>query len=139
MSIPEDYLQHITTIIANNQLEKLSPFLIKLGSKIDNFKNNYDSKKSGEYQRNVLVNNNSFELVLINWSKGSKTDFHYHDQKKCWMVGIQGMIKEKRVLNSNTEINNLYPGEIIYIDDSLGKHQIISSQNSITLHLYVNN
>ena len=65
------------------------------------------------------------EYAFIKWIPYGKTNIHSHNGKLCTMNIIKGPLKEYRYNNKN-EINILNSLNKYYIDDTLGKHQVVN-------------
>lgn len=84
-------------------------------------------------QRIVIFSDKDIEIVLWNWSKGYKTENHWHPEGGCIFKIFSGRLLEFR--KDTTKI--LLPGDISWIDNSQGQHCIYAAENSISLHIYI--
>tara|TARA_Y100000590_G_scaffold257659_1_gene289363 strand:+ start:1029 stop:1427 length:399 start_codon:yes stop_codon:yes gene_type:complete len=96
-----------------------------------NLKNEYINNPN-KYQKKVIYKNEDYELVLINWEKGSYTNFHNHPKNGCVLKVLDGQLyeitdkKNLLILNKNDtnfKLNNDY-------------HKIIALEKSYSLHYY---
>ena len=96
------------------------------------------------YTRNCIVDNESFELILLCWEAGQATPIHDHGGEECWVKVIQGEFKETIYkFNKPGEIRTLRStvskkGDLSYMIDFMGFHRLenISKKRSLSLHLY---
>jgi len=94
------------------------------------------------YNKTKIYSNVDYDLILINWSKGTKSKIHDHSDNGCVFKVLEGKLCEK-IYEPNTLIykqtNIFKKNELSYINDIIGYHSIenIYSQNSYSLHLYV--
>ena len=124
---------------------------------------NFDLKKN--YTRNLIATDNeTFTLMILCWTPGKESPIHDHPCRGCWMLTLDGSVKETRyTIADNKQIStaeeisdkkfvskgySVYqPGDVIYIDDSIGLHNIGATDSlrkprlsekggAITLHLY---
>ena len=113
----------------------------------------YIHKDTNKYYRNIVMKNRNIELVVITWSKGQSTCFHSHPGE-CIFKVLENEITEELLKNTpdssntantpdttnltnTTNTTNVYnTGDIGYIDNSIGTHRMLSSNDSVTLHIY---
>ena len=96
------------------------------------------------YTRNCIVDNESFELILLCWEAGQATPIHDHGGEECWVKVIQGEFKETIYrFDSPGKIQTLRStvskkGDLSYMIDFMGFHRLenISETRSMSLHLY---
>ncbi len=88
------------------------------------------------YERTVLFKNKTHELVFCHWKKGSKTPVHLHPGKACSFRCLRGEVLEVRSMGQKQSF--IKAGDVGYIDDSMGAHQVlnISEDCAYSLHLY---
>lgn len=96
------------------------------------------------YARNCIERTEDFELILICWNPGDKTPVHGHNEQKCWVYQVEGNMYEERFKDEDGELvpcnqMELVPGRLSYMEDHMGYHTLEnrSSDNSMTLHLYI--
>jgi cysteine dioxygenase len=103
------------------------------------FSNNY------LYTRNLVLENELFELIIICWEKNVNSPIHDHPSDGCWFVGIQGQIsEEKYIKNEDSSFklvsrSELHEGDIAYMHDFMGYHSVGNpsyEDKAITLHIY---
>ena len=93
------------------------------------------------YRRQILFENDEYQVVLFEWSQNSATPIHDHSTSRCWMQIIQGKFEEKvyDVANCKQLVSNtIYEApQLNYMDNSIGWHQIRAlGEHNITLHVY---
>ena len=96
---------------------------------------NYVIKNENKYNRKVVISNKDIELVIITWSNGQSSGFHGHPGECIFKVLENTIHEEKKCKNMNKEhIYNI--GDIGYIDNSIGIHNMIAVSDAVTLHIY---
>jgi len=96
------------------------------------------------YTRNCIVDNESFELILLCWEANQATPIHDHGGEECWVKVIQGEFKETIYkFNKPGDIQTVKStfskkGDLSYMIDFMGFHRLenISKTRSMSLHLY---
>jgi cysteine dioxygenase len=96
------------------------------------------------YTRNCVHRTESYELILLCWSKGCVTPIHGHGGQECWVYQIEGNLTEKRFEKNaagnliETEVLTLQAGDLTYMEDRMGYHQLCNQSDTkgYTLHLY---
>jgi len=99
-----------------------------------------------KYTRISIHREESFELVLLCWNPGNSTPVHAHDGQKCWVVPLEGALKEKYfVLDHEGSLKSKHTrllefGGLSYMDDAMGYHSLENESNgkAISLHVYMN-
>jgi len=79
------------------------------------------------------------DIYLIKWLPHSKTKIHNHKGRNCNFLLLKGSLTETRYLKNNTtETNVIHPLQINFINDEIGKHELINNDNTIqwSLHRY---
>ena len=98
------------------------------------------------YQRNLITRNEDYELLLMCWEPGQKTEIHDHNGQEGWIQMIDGELTEERYhvdelqpVPHRISKNNLKPNQISHINDEIGLHRIINNtdKRSMSMHLYV--
>ena len=98
----------------------------------------------GKYYRNLIFRDDSISLKNILWNPKVATPVHGHNCNGCWVICTQGELVE-RVYDNKNELPELVeekvvrPGDITYIHDSIGLHQVenvSSTEPAVTLHCY---
>lgn len=108
--------------------------------------NTYTCWSSAEYTRNCIARSDRYELLLLCWAPGQVTPVHCHGGEECWVMMIEGALREDRyeqdaqgklILKRSATIQDHY---ISYMNDDLGLHRLAntSDQRAISLHLYMN-
>ena len=98
----------------------------------------------GSYTRNCVYRSESYELILLCWSKGCETPIHDHGGQDCWVYQAVGELTERRFEKNESgeliETNKmvLSPGGITYMSDVMGYHSLANESDlgGYTLHLY---
>jgi cysteine dioxygenase len=121
-----------------NSVNKLSSLqnLVKLYNSND--WNNYVCFDNDTYKKNLVCRHESFEIYVICWKKGQKSNIHDHPQNGCIMLLLDGELVEKKYdTNLNLiENNKLISRDIGYLEGNNIFHEIISKTDSISLHIY---
>lgn len=84
------------------------------------------------------LKNRDIEFVLIAWSKGQRAPLHNHPARGCIVKVLSGNMSEfhydwQRELK---EVRHCREEDITYMDDTLGLHEVVATENSVTLHIY---
>ena len=96
---------------------------------------NYVKKNKHKYNRAVVISNKKMELVIITWSLGQSSGFHGHPGECIFKVLENSIHEENKCNNVNTE-REYYKGDIGYIDNSIGIHNMTALYDTVTLHIY---
>lgn len=92
------------------------------------------------YQRQILFENDEYQVVLFDWPKNSQTPIHEHGDSRCWMQIIQGSFEETVFDNSTYQriSRQIYRDHALnYMDNSIGWHQVTAlDDKNVTLHVY---
>eukprot|EP00357_Protocruzia_adherens_P023636 CAMPEP_0114992068 /NCGR_PEP_ID=MMETSP0216-20121206/11733_1 /TAXON_ID=223996 /ORGANISM="Protocruzia adherens, Strain Boccale" /LENGTH=194 /DNA_ID=CAMNT_0002355487 /DNA_START=96 /DNA_END=676 /DNA_ORIENTATION=+ len=106
-----------------------------------------------KYTRNLVYEDESCRLLILCWLKGVVTPMHNHPEGGCWVTMLNGNLTEVTFdpsLKQNGE-NNLLPGGITWMHDSIGYHKIgnftskpavsmqignFTSKPAVSMHLY---
>jgi hypothetical protein len=95
----------------------------------------YIKKNENKYYRNVVISNKQIELVIITWCSGQSSGFHGHPGE-CIFKVLENSINEE-VINEDSKIEHTYcSGNIGYIDNSIGFHNMTAINDTVTLHIY---
>ena len=151
--IDGESINHIENLL-NESLRKTDDFEEKKENVINAFKEFNPCQYSWEkyynfidkgYTRNLVIENDLFELMIICWDKDCKTSIHDHPSDGCWMIGLEGRIFEEK-FSKNTDKtlskscqSEFGEGEIAWIHDSIGFHAVGNMskfKKAATLHLY---
>ena len=98
----------------------------------ENIKNQYTKYRLPSFKN---------EYYLIKWYPNIQTEFHGHNGKNCNFTLLWGSyLFEERCKNKNSEItfHKIIPLKIYNINDKIGIHKIINSENKIkwSFHKY---
>ncbi len=91
------------------------------------------------YKKILLERNDEYEIFMICWKSGQKTEIHDHPEGGCWMKVIQGELEEIEYSNPTMKsmgIHRLTPGSIGYKQGHILLHSIRAINDSVSLHLY---
>lgn len=102
--------------------------------------------KKGGYQKLPLYEEELFQVYYIKWWNNAVSGIHAHPKEKCFFKILEGNLQEY-VYPPYTDGSNLFikhsysAGHVAYIDDSIGFHNIVNSNNhdAYSLHLYFKN
>jgi cysteine dioxygenase len=105
----------------------------------------YTFYKPDGYSRNCIERTSDYELLLLCWNPGDETPIHGHDEQRCWVYQVDGVIRELRYReNDDDEMEKcnrleLTPGHLTYMEDTMGYHSLknCSNERAMTLHLYI--
>ena len=103
----------------------------------------YATWSRSHHTRVCIERNERFELMLICWEPGQKTDIHDHNSEECWMYFVEGMFEEA-VYDRDLEIlqprqvNKTGAGDVAYMVDFMGIHSLenVAGYRGMSLHLY---
>lgn len=99
------------------------------------------------YGRNLICRKKYYELLVLSWLPNQATPVHNHNGQRCWMWIHSGKLtfrnyrREGREALQSTGPDQVYhPGDLTYIDDKIGLHEILnlSGKPAVSLHLYAN-
>ena len=96
----------------------------------------YVSKNIKKYNRHTVYKNDRIELVIITWTKGQSSGFHSHPGECIFKVLENQMSEIIKKDESIFESNIYHIGDIGYIDNDIGIHNMTAIDDSVTLHLY---
>ena len=136
-------LDELITALSEEKKTKFNHIMhsIKLSA---NAFDDYCSWSDDCYTRNCIVDTEKFELILICWCEGHRTQIHDHGGEECWVKVIEGELKETIYRkNEEGELNIVKssiskPNEVTYMKDFMGFHRLenLSKKRSMSLHLY---
>ena len=96
---------------------------------------NYVKKNINKYNRSIVISNNEMELVIITWSMQQSSGFHGHPGECIFKVLENSIHEENQCENVNTK--RVYnEGDIGYIDNSIGIHNMTALYDAVTLQIY---
>lgn len=97
-----------------------------------------------KYTRNCVHRTHNYELLLLCWEKGQRTDIHCHNGEECWVYLAQGKLREKRYKVEDKKLHltadvKMTKDRLSYMNDDLGYHSLenLNEGRSMSLHLYV--
>jgi len=98
---------------------------------------NLDKLSEKNYYKNIIYQNDAFELILIKWEMGSETSIHEHPNNGCILKLLEGKLKEERYDKfKKYKSSELTVNSVGYMHDNLGAHKITALEESYSLHLY---
>lgn len=101
---------------------------------------NYVKFSSDCYSRNHVIHTKEYELLILCWQPNQGSPIHNHPKQGCLLKVLEGELSEKKYNKSNYIVETIYKtGEVSYIDNQLGVHQIKNQnqEKAVSLHLYV--
>lgn len=99
-------------------------------------KNNTTENKPTSYQRNVLHSTDAFEVVSIQWSKGSQTTDHNHGWSQCLVLVESGLFENTLHSGMKSEVQLLEPGQVLNTPIGAQHEMCCLSDGGKTLHVY---
>jgi hypothetical protein len=92
---------------------------------------------SDMYQRYLLYTDQDYAVFVIAWKKSQETPFHNHPSNGCLFKVLNGMLTEIKIIGDKQIQTVCKPSDgTSYIDNNLGTHKIIASEDSLSLHVY---
>jgi cysteine dioxygenase len=96
------------------------------------------------YTRNVLIQSEDYELVLICWDAGQLSPVHNHGFSQCFVHCLEGDVQENIYACENDTFTfqtakKLIVGESTFVNDQHFYHQFGNASKTaqaVTLHLY---
>ena len=121
-----------------NKLFRYNMFLKNY--KTEDWLNYLDKSQIHNFQKNLVLRDNQFEIYLINWPFEYISNIHNHAENGCLMKVLQGQLQEELYTDKLDliETNIKYKGDVSYIDNSIGYHSINNRApfNTTSLHVY---
>ena len=121
---------------------------VELAERLDISKDEFEKYatwSTEKYTRNCIDRTDKYELLLLCWEKGLETPIHCHGGEECWVLMVEGTIKEIRVQQKNDQLVTeseevMKEGGISYMNDNMGFHSLhnLEDGRSMSLHLYMN-
>ena len=98
------------------------------------------------YTRNLVHQEEQFELLLLCWQAGQKSPIHNHQGQRCWMAVLEGEVTETlfqfpeegggKPLAAGTS-RSCPKSQVAFITDDIALHEIGASEKpAVSLHLY---
>ena len=136
-------LDELITALSEQERTKYNHIMHSVKLSADAF-DDYCSWSDDCHTRNCIVDTEKFELILICWCEGHRTQIHDHGGEECWVKVIEGEFKETIYKkNEEGELNIVKSSisksnEVTYMKDFMGFHRLenLSNKNSMSLHLY---
>ena len=97
---------------------------------------NYIKYNDDKYNKIYVYDEIEYEMVLICWKKGQKSNIHCHPEKGCLMKILQGQLVEIRYDNDFVKENILSANCMSYIEGKNGLHSVDAIDNTVSLHIY---
>jgi len=102
----------------------------------------YYNFSDNNYTRNLIIQSQNIQILLICWNCNQKSPIHNHPQQGCILKLIEGELLEERYdikeVNKISE-NKIKVNDISYIDNSIAYHRIINPsyrEKAVSLHIY---
>jgi len=96
----------------------------------------YVKPDENKYSRQVVYSNKQVEMVVITWRQGQTSGYHGHPGN-CIFKILENRMNEELIDPDNKIVDNVYTeGEIGYICNSIGIHNMIAPSDAVSLHIY---
>lgn len=103
--------------------------------------------REDSYGRNLVCRKENYELLVLSWLPNQSTPIHDHNGQRSWMWIHSGKLTLRNYRHSKDKKEGLQicgpdqivrAGELTYIDDQIGLHEIVNSSGkpAVSLHLY---
>ena len=93
-----------------------------------------------EIYKKILIHETKYvDIYIICWRKGQRSDIHGHPEKGCVMTCISGKLQENKYNNNPSSLIGMTlinPEDINYNYGNLVMHEIISLEDTVSLHVY---
>jgi hypothetical protein len=129
----QDLFSMIENKISSGECIKNSIDLINMYNSIDYKK--YVKKNENKYNRTVVFSNKKIELVIITWCNGQSSGYHGHPGE-CIFKVLENSILEEKLRDHDYKERIYNVGDVGYIDNSIGIHNMIAKSDTVTLHIY---
>lgn len=129
----QDLFSMIENKISSGECIKNSIDLIKMYNSIDYKK--YVKKNENKYNRTVVFSNKKIELVIITWCNGQSSGYHGHPGE-CIFKVLENSILEEKLRDHDYKERIYNVGDVGYIDNSIGIHNMIATSDTVTMHIY---
>lgn len=111
----------------------------------DQNKNDYDDYKKYifqdklKYHRERIYIDDNIEIFVITWLKNQYAKIHNHSKNGCFLKILEGNLEE--IIYSNDlkiiKENKLKPGDISYMNDTMGLHSVTNTNDEICVSIHV--
>lgn len=99
--------------------------------------------RANEYIRDLVYQEDRFEIYLIRWAPGSKSKIHDHSEQGCVMKLLKGTLAETRFHPKSLEavgsvIHTIHT-EASFIHNSIAVHSVgnqSTDSHALSMHLY---
>ncbi len=105
----------------------------------------YCTWKDSRYTRNCISDCDEYELLLMCWGKKHESPIHSFTFQEGWIKVLEGELSIQRyemdrdkLCCHKTEMITLSAGESTYLNDNMGFHQVLNSNNDSTVSLHLN-
>ena len=92
------------------------------------------------YNRIPIYTSPQFDIFIICWRKGQKSQIHDHPQRGCLMKLLAGELFENIYTTADLSVSisslKMEAGQIGYIENNQILHEIYSIKDSVSLHIY---
>ena len=92
--------------------------------------------KELSYERNILYQQDSFEVVAVNWNSESVSEFHNHGWSQCMVLIESGIFENTTDLGFKTEKQLLEAGQVLNTPPGAKHEMRCLSALGKTLHVY---
>lgn len=95
-----------------------------------------ENTKEQEYKRTILFHSDEFEIVSIEWSKGSGSEIHNHGLSQCMVQIQEGLFENTLDLGFKTEVRIFETGQVVTTPKGARHKMRCLSPQGKTLHVY---
>lgn len=91
------------------------------------------------YKRNVIHQEELFEILLICWKGGQCSGIHDHPHRGCLVKILKGCLNDEVFSPNNESFKNEYPcQDVLHISNQTGVHKMENkcTEDAISLHIY---
>lgn len=106
--------------------------------------------RPGDYTRTCAYFDDRFELLLLNWARGSASDIHDHGGQHCWLAVVDGVLelenydrlddgkREGRAEIVRRDSAILEAGQLDLRSGPFDIHRVsnVGAQSAVSLHVY---
>jgi hypothetical protein len=87
------------------------------------------------YTKNYLIQSQDYDVVQMNWEKGSKTKLHDHPEIGCHLLVLKGMLEET-FFGDEVVKTILKPNDASFRKGQ-DKHIIEALEDTVSIHVYL--